>query len=93
MAADSRCDLAWGMSFMTEQVGDIQRPVVSSVEPHRTADPRALAVADLARLLSVAEEKIREHVAAGAPTAADGMINLVHYAAWLNQRLKERDGD
>jgi len=58
-----------------------------------TADPRALSVADLARLLNVAEEKIREHVAAGAPTAADGTINLVHYAAWLDQRLKERDGD
>ena len=57
------------------------------------ANPLAIPVADLARLLSVAEEKIREHIAAGAPTAADGTINLVHYAAWLNQRLKERDGD
>ncbi len=70
---------------MTEQATEIQQ--------HRTADPRALPVADLARLLNVAEEAIREHVAAGAPTAADGTINLVHYAAWLNQRLKERDGD
>jgi len=70
---------------MTEQQTDIQ--------PHRPADPRALSVTDLARLLNVAEEKIREHIVAGAPTAADGTINLVHYAAWLNQRLKERDGD
>jgi hypothetical protein len=32
-------------------------------------------------------------VAEGAPTAPDGTINLVHFGAWLNRRLKERDGD
>jgi hypothetical protein len=70
---------------MTDQATDIQR--------QRAANPLAIPVADLARLLNAAEEKIREHVATGAPTAADGAVNLVHYAAWLNQRLKERDGD
>lgn len=56
-------------------------------------DPAALTVAQLARLLGVAEPKVREHLADGAPVGADGRINLVHYAAWLNRRLKERDGD
>lgn len=56
-------------------------------------DPSALTVAQLARLLGIAEQKVREHVADGAPVGADGRINLVHYAAWLNRRLKERDGD
>lgn len=56
-------------------------------------NPAALTVAQLARLLGVAEEKVREHVALGAPVSADGRINLVHYTAWLNRQLKERDGD
>jgi len=57
------------------------------------ADPAALTVAQLARLLGLAESKVGEHIAAGAPTAADGSVNLVHYTAWLNRRLKEHDGD
>jgi predicted transcriptional regulator len=56
-------------------------------------NPAALAVAQAARLLGVAEQTIRDHVAAGAPTAADGRINLVHYAAWLNRELKTIDAD
>lgn len=56
-------------------------------------DPAALTVPQLARLLGVSEQKVREHVADGAPIGAVGMINLVHYTAWLNRRLKERDGD
>jgi len=35
----------------------------------------------------VTEELIRRHVAAGAPATADGRINLVQYAAWLNQHM------
>jgi len=57
------------------------------------ADPAALSVAQLARLLGVPPEKVQRHIEAGAPTAADGRINLVHYTAWLNRRLKEHDGD
>ncbi len=57
------------------------------------ANQAALTVEQLAKMLAVQEEKIREHVAAGAPTGPDGTINLVHYAAWLNRRLKELDGD
>jgi len=50
-------------------------------------NPAALTPEHLARMLGVPEEKVREHLAAGAPVAADGTINLVHYAAWLNKRL------
>ena len=56
-------------------------------------DPLALTVAQAARLLSAAggiavtEDAIRWHIAAGAPTTADGRINLVHYAAWLNKDM------
>ena len=60
-------------------------------------DPMALTAAQAARVLSavgvgrVSEEMIRRHVADGAPTAADGRINLVQYAAWLNRRLAGGD--
>jgi hypothetical protein len=59
----------------------------------RAADPAALTVEQLAKALAIPVEKVREHVAAGAPTGADGRVHLVHYAAWLNRRLKELDGD
>jgi hypothetical protein len=51
-----------------------------------------MAPADAARLLSkaggqpVSEEQVREAVAAGTPTDAEGNLNLVHLGAWL---LKE----
>ena len=59
-------------------------------------DPAALTVAQAAKVLSavgngpVTEDMLRRHIEAGAPTTADGRINLVHYAAWLN---KDSDGD
>ena len=56
-------------------------------------DPAALTPAVLAKMLAVPEEKIREHLAAGAPTGPDGIVNLVHYVAWLNRELANRDGD
>ncbi len=64
-----------------------------SVQASPAMSPTALTVAQLARLLGLAEQKVREHVADGAPVSADGMINLVHYTAWLNRRLGQRDGD
>jgi len=60
------------------------------------ASPAALTVEQLARMLGVPAGKVRNHVAAGAPTGPGGTINLVHYAAWLNQELgylAENDGD
>jgi len=67
--------------------------VATTVAPAAPVNPAALTIAQAARLLSVAEEKVRDHVAGGLPTGPGGTINLVTYAAWLNQRLKDNDGD
>ena len=51
--------------------------------------PTALPLTDAARLLSavggqaVTVEMLAADVAAGAPTNADGTLNLVQYTAWL----------
>jgi len=56
-------------------------------------NPAALGVADAARVLSriggkpVTEETLRADIDAGAPTNANGTINLVHYAAWLVKEM------
>ena len=53
----------------------------------------AMAVADAARVLTraggapVTEDMLRADIGAGAPTNADGTINIVHYAAWLVQEM------
>ena len=61
-----------------------------SNDPLRTTiNPSALTLADAAQLLTkvngqaVTEGMLRSDLAAGAPTNADGTINLIHYAAWL----------
>jgi hypothetical protein len=56
---------------------------------HEAVNPAALTVEQLARALGVPVSTIRRHVTDGAPTGADGTINLIHYAAWLNRRLGE----
>lgn len=53
-----------------------------------TLDPAKLTPKQMATVLSKAggqstEQQIREDIAAGAPTNADGTLHLVHYAAWL----------
>jgi len=58
----------------------------------KTLDPTALTLEQAARLLGVGREMLEADVAEGAPTNADGTINLVHYAAWLNQQAQEDDG-
>ena len=56
-------------------------------------NPAALGVADAARVLTrmggkpVTEEMLRADIDAGAPTNANGTINLVHYAAWLVRHI------
>ena len=56
-------------------------------------DPKALSVADAARLLSraggrpVTEEMLREAVAAGLPLKAGDRIDIFALAAWLNREL------
>jgi len=56
-------------------------------------NPGALSVADAARVLSrlggkaVTEAMLHADIDAGAPTNADGTLNLVHYAAWLVKEM------
>ena len=60
-------------------------------------NPSALALADAATVLSkasgtvVSVESLRADIAAGAPTNADGTLNLVHYAAWLVREVAHGD--
>ncbi|GJQ28377.1 MAG: hypothetical protein HBSAPP03_02610 [Phycisphaerae bacterium] len=64
-------------------------------------NPGALSVADAARVLTriggvggkpVTEELLRADIDAGAPTNADGTLNLVHYAAWLVKEMAASGG-
>jgi hypothetical protein len=56
-------------------------------------NPQALRLEDLARILSalgsqpIPLEWLQADTAAGAPTNADGTIDLVHYVAWLVKEL------
>ena len=62
----------------------------------RAVNPAALSAEQLAKMLGVSEQTVRRHIESGAPASADGRINLVHYAAWLNRELAssgETDGD
>ena len=60
-------------------------------QPNRL-NPSAMSIADASRLLTAAggqlvtAEMIQSDVDAGAPTNADGTINLIHYAAWIARR-------
>jgi hypothetical protein len=66
-------------------------------------NPNRLTTEQAARLLSAAGARLvsaamlRNDLDAGAPTNADGTINLVHYAAWLTREMGhsagERHGD
>ena len=55
-------------------------------------DPAALRPEDAAKALGISEDMLRADIDAGAPTNADGSINLVHYAAWLNREMRNADG-
>jgi len=47
-------------------------------------NPASLTPGDAARLLKVKAEWVEADIEAGAPTNADGTLNLVAYAAWLS---------
>jgi hypothetical protein len=57
-------------------------------------NPNALPIDAAARLLTkaggrlVKDSMLRADVDAGAPTNADGTLNLVHYAAWIIKESK-----
>jgi hypothetical protein len=60
-------------------------------------NPNSLSIADAAQMLTrvggqpVTVNMLQADVGAGAPTNADGTINLVHYAAWLVKEMERRD--
>lgn len=64
-------------------------------------NPSSMSVAEAAQLLSrlgvtlVSEAMLQADIDAGAPTNADGTLNLLHYAAWLVHAMGrgDRDGD
>ncbi|MCX5673237.1 MAG: hypothetical protein NTU94_18130 [Planctomycetota bacterium] len=67
-------------------------------DPKPTLNPAALSFADAAKILSAAGcqrvtiEMLQEDVAAGAPTNADGTINLLQYAAWVCLKIRDDSG-
>lgn len=76
----------------------LQAPPISPPPPPRKKstggssgkpDPAALTARQLAELLTqagsqkIAEKKIRELVAAGAPANGDDTIHLIRFTAWL----------
>ena len=69
---------------------------VPTKEPSQQFDPRAISAADMARLLSAAggrkvtPELVLADIDAGAPVNANGMLNLVTYAAWLLREVQSR---
>ncbi len=69
----------------------------SDARPQRL-NPAAMSPADVARVLTrvggspVTEDMLRADINAGAPTNADGSINLVQYAAWLVQQMSAGGG-
>jgi hypothetical protein len=53
----------------------------------RQINPAALTPEIAAKMLGLQVEIVQKHISQGAPAAADGTINLVNYAAWLNSRI------
>lgn len=62
-----------------------------------TLNPQALRLDVLARILSAAGPKVvtvdmlQADIDAGAPTNADGTLNLVYYVAWLLKEMGRGD--
>jgi hypothetical protein len=62
-------------------------------EESNQVDPTRLSIEQAAKLLSAAFReridvtKIQEDIDAGAPTNADGTINLVNYSAWQAKEM------
>jgi hypothetical protein len=50
-------------------------------------NPASLAPEMAAKLLGLPLDIVLKHIGEGAPAAADGSINLIHYGAWLNTRI------
>ena len=61
------------------------------------ANPNTMSPAEMARLLTkasgrpISSEMVQADLDAGAPTNADGSINLLHYTAWLAKEMGRGD--
>lgn len=70
---------------------------MSGDQSRKPVNPAALPLADAARLLakvgghSITERMVRADMEVGAPTNADGTINLIQYAAWLVKEMGRGD--
>lgn len=68
-----------------------------SQESTRKLNPLALTLDEASRVLSasgprpVTPEHLRTDIDDGAPTNADGTINLIHYSAWLIKEMARGD--
>jgi len=60
---------------------DSVKPVKNSI------NPAALTPETAAKMLGLQVDVVQKHIAQGAPVAADGCLNLIQYAAWLNSRI------
>jgi len=63
-----------------------ETPKITALTPAQAA--RILAAAGSRR---ITEAMVRADIEAGAPTNADGTINLVHYTAWLVREVAGGD--
>ncbi|MEZ6099994.1 MAG: hypothetical protein R3E01_13580 [Pirellulaceae bacterium] len=59
----------------------------AAVDPNRLTPEQAAKLLSAAAGVRVTVEQIEQDIEAGAPTTADGAINLVHYAAWLVKEM------
>jgi len=65
---------------------DESTPRITALTPAQAA--RILAAAGQRR---ITEAMVKADVEAGAPTNADGSLNLIHYAAWLAREAAHGD--
>jgi len=63
-----------------------ETPKITALTPAQAA--RILAAAGSRR---ITEAMVRADIDAGAPTNADGTVNLMHYAAWLAREVAGGD--
>jgi hypothetical protein len=64
----------------------VETPKITALTPAQAA--KILAAAGSRR---ITEAMVRADIDAGAPTNADGTVNLVHYAAWLAREVAGGD--
>ena len=63
-----------------------ETPKITALTPAQAA--KILAAAGSRR---ITEAMVRADIDAGAPTNADGTVNLVHYTAWLAREVAGGD--